>query len=264
MIDPLFSAREALLIRLSSAIVCCLALALIGIITCPFVDWSDILLYDGSTANALNGKVVLSIRETELKQLTGSAPTQQRRVDETWFGEARCATNDFKDGPLCTSIRLKVQTSKVVYVALSVVGFLRAWALAYFSLLLHRARWRILKMAFEARVGACGCLVTEDGLSCSWKGWARDPCAFIVLLSMALGWGGVFGLMAWPIGMELFKARFKEALPDAGVIEMARFDNDVLPLQEMGVGYNMFAGVLVLTLISIALACPARNTYRLL
>ena len=265
MIDPLRKIRETHLKRLSGVIVFSLVLALVGVITCPFIDWSEILFYDGEAhPDTLQSKAIFSVRETALQQITGTYPTLQRRFDDAWYGEARCDAAQ-RNGDLCIGIRAKQGTNKLLYCTLVAVACCLAWPLYYFGRVFHAARWRTLSHSEEAtvRVSGWGFKLTEDGIHYSWREWTRDPCAYIVLMWIALVWGTVGGLLAWPIGMDLFRIRLKQAL-DLTIIDSNRFPNTMLTVQNMIQGYDMFAGVLVLTLVCIVAGVYARDVFRLL
>lgn len=263
--DPLRKIRLTHLRRLSALIIFCLVLAFVGLVTCPFIDWSEILFYDGEAhPDTLQSKAIFSVRETALQQITGTYPTLQRRFDEVWYGEARCDAGQ-RTADLCTGIRAKLGTNRLLYCTLVLVACCLAWPLYFFGRVFHAARWHTLSHSVEAtvRVSGWGFKLTEDGIHYSWREWTRDPCPSIVLLCIALAWGTVAGLLAWPIGMDLFRIRVKQAL-DLTIIDSTKFPNTMLTVQNMIQGYDMFAGVLVLTLISIVAGVFARDVYRLL
>ena len=263
--DPLRKIRLKHLQRLSGVIVFCLVLAFVGLLTCPFIDWSELSFYDGEALpETLQSKAIFGVRETALQQITGTYPTLQRRFDDVWYGEARCDAGQ-RTADLCTGIRAKLGTNRLLYCTLVLVACCLAWPLFFFGRAFHAARWHTLGTSAVAtvRVSGWGFMLTEDGIHYSWREWTRDPCPSIVLLCIALAWGTVAGLLAWPIGMDLFKIRLKGAL-DLTIIDSTKFPNKMVIVANMVQGYDMFAGVLVLTFISVVAGVFARDVFRLL
>ena len=204
--------RSATILRFTSCALVNLVLAIIFTILNFFVDWGQLRFFNGDpAAGAQNALMTFALRESVFQQLSGNLPTNQRRFDQAWYGEALCSTAA-RTSDLCIAILIKIETGTLLEVVLIVVAGAAFWGMCYFSWLTHQLRWGLLTRNDDSvRVGPYGCLLTEDGLSWSWKDWLRDPCASIALLSGALVFGTVVGLVGWPIGIELMRVRLVQA-----------------------------------------------------
>ncbi len=213
-VDPLRADRQDRLFRYSLCLVFSLTAALVCLIASFVTSWGHINLYNGNPIDdLLNARFLLYIGETAAQQISGSYPSSLRRFDDTWFSEASCGGNGrFSD--LCKCIVIKQGTNKLMVVTLVIIMACVALSLVYFAWVAQHARFGTLPASKEpiANVGSHGCRVTEDGLAWSWSEWARDPCAAAVLMWVALWWGVIFGLIAWPIGSELFRQKLLAGL----------------------------------------------------
>lgn len=256
--------REVKALRYSACVVVALSFSLLFTLLDFFVEWSDIRLFNGDPASGqFNARVILFLREVQVIQLVGNTPSNIRRTDIAAYGEAACGTTA-RTGDMCLGLIAKMDTGAMLDVVLCVILFAVVWGLAYFSWLTHQLRWNLLPREDDiVRVGLYGCLLNEDGLGFSWKGWIRDPCAAIALMAGALVFSVPFGLVGWVVGADITRFRWERGLINSFFgIDAQWFFQGAQGQQVMNAGYNMFGLTIVCLICSIVSGVLARDAYR--
>ena len=216
-----------------------------------------------SEGGQLNGNLIVALRETVIQQLAGNAPTTIRRADQALYSEYACGTLA-RLGDFCQGILTKIDTGVLLEIVLIFVLIATVASLAYFSWLTHQLRWNLLQRSDDnVRVGPYGCLLTEDGLAWSWKGWTRDPCAYITVMAAAGVFAVPFGLIGWVVGVDLLRFRWQIGLLGAFAgLDNGQFVQGIRGVQFMNAGYNMFALTLVCLVIAIVGGVLVRESFR--